>query len=206
MKDNTEFQFLDTDIEKKIQLKPLEIIYHYNFGVSFGIMTKGNLLLVYEDDKGKRMPLKNSKKNGMILGGYDYFLERKVTDNFYYIAMEKTEILKISSEKSKELLTNSNFLFQYLKNTTVDSFSLIEELVYRLDKNVEKFLAYVLLNYSDDGQINIKNFSLFSDFMKCSRSNFYLALGKLIDKGIVKRSGKIITIVKENELEKIAEL
>jgi len=203
---NNEFKFSDTDIEEKIELEPFETIYHYDLRFSFGLMTKGKLLLVYENEKGRRVPLKTLTKKETILGGYAYLLEGKAIDNLYYIAIEKTEILKVSPERSKELLLDRDFLFRCLKNAKMDSLSLIEELVYRLDKNIEKFLAYVLLNYSENGQMRIKNFSLFSEFIKCSRSNFYLALGKLVDRGIVERDGRVITIVDWEELKKFAEI
>ncbi len=201
-----EFKFFDTDIEEKIELKLFQTIYHYDLRFSFGVMTKGKLLLVYENENGRRVPLKVISKRETILGGYAYLLEGKATDNLYYIAIEKTEILKVSPKRSRELLLDRNFLFQCLKNARMDSFSLIEELVYRLDKNIEKFLAYVILNYSENGQMRIKNFSLFSEFIKCSRSNFYVALGKLVDRGIVERSGRIITIVNLEELKLLAEI
>ena len=203
---NSEFKFSDTDIEEKIELEPFETIYHYDLRFSFGLMTKGKLLLVYENENGRRVPLKTLTKKETMLGGYAYLLEGKAIDNLYYIAIEKTEILKVSPERSRELLLDRDFLFRCLKNAKMDSLSLIEELVYRLDKNIEKFLAYVILNYSDNGQMRIKNFSLFSEFIKCSRSNFYLALGKLVDRGIVERSGRIITIVDWEELKKFAEI
>jgi len=88
----------------------------------------------------------------------------------------------------------------------MDSFSLIEELIYRLDKNLDEFMAYVLLNYSEDGQMKIKNFSLFAEFMKCSRSNFYVVLGKLVDREIVKKTGRIITIIDWEKLKDLAEI
>ena len=169
-------------------------------------MTKGKLLLVYENEKGRRVPLKTLTKKETILGGYAYLLEGKAIDNLYYIAIEKTEILKVSPERSRELLLDRDFLFRCLKNAKMDSLSLIEELVYRLDKNIEKFLAYVILNYSENGQMRIKNFSLFSEFIKCSRSNFYLALGKFVDRGIVERDGRVITIVDWEELKKFSEI
>ncbi|ADO82430.1 Crp/Fnr family transcriptional regulator [Ilyobacter polytropus] len=203
---NNEFKFSDTDIEEKIELEPFETIYHYDLRFSFGLMTKGKLLLVYENEKGRRVPLKTLTKKETILGGYAYLLEGKAIDNLYYIAIEKTEILKVSPERSRELLLDRDFLFRCLKNAKMDSLSLIEELVYRLDKNIEKFLAYVLLNYSENGKMRIKNFSLFSEFIKCSRSNFYLALGKLVDRGIVERDGRVITIVDWEELKKFAEI
>lgn len=203
---NNEFKFSDTDIEEKIELEPFETIYHYDLRFSFGLMTKGKLLLVYENEKGRRVPLKTLTKKETILGGYAYLLEGKAIDNLYYIAIEKTKILKVSPERSKELLLDRDFLFRCLKNAKMDSLSLIEELVYRLDKNIEKFLAYVLLNYSENGKMRIKNFSLFSEFIKCSRSNFYLALGKLVDRGIVERDGRVITIVDWEELKKFAEI
>ena len=206
MKNHKEFKFLDTDIEEKINLKPFEVIYHYDLRFSFGVMTKGKLLLVYEDESGRRVPLKGLSKKGFILGGYDYLLEEKSFNNLYFIAIEATEILKISEKRSKELLFNRDFLFQCLKNATMDSFSLTEELVYRLDKNIEKFLAYVIINYSENGQMKIKNFSLFSEFIKCSRSNFYVALGKLVDKGIVERDGRIITVIDWEKLKTLAEI
>lgn len=201
-----EFKFFDSDIEEKIELKTFETIYHYDLRFSFGVMTKGKLLLVYENESGKRIPLKMFSKEETILGGYAYLLEEKATDNLYYIAIEQTEILKVSPKRSKELLLNREFLFHCLKNARMDSLSLIEELVYRLDKNIEKFLAYVILNYSEDGQMRIKNFSLFAEFIKCSRSNFYVALGKLVDRGIVERDGRIITVVNWEELKKLAEI
>jgi CRP-like cAMP-binding protein len=201
-----EFKFFDTDIEEKIELKLFETIYHYDLRFSFGVMTKGKLLLVYENENGRRVPLKVISKRETILGGYAYLLEGKATDNLYYIAIEKTEILKVSPKRSRELLLDRDFLFRCLKNAKMDSLSLIEELVYRLDKNIEKFLAYVILNYSENGQMRIKNFSLFSEFIKCSRSNFYVALGKLVDRGIVERSGRIITIVNLEELKLLAEI
>ncbi|WP_321328209.1 hypothetical protein [uncultured Ilyobacter sp.] len=203
---NNEFKFSDTDIEEKIELEPFETIYHYDLRFSFGLMTKGKLLLVYENEKGRRVPLKTLTKKETILGGYAYLLEGKSIDNLYYIAIEKTEILKVSPERSRELLLDRDFLFRCLKNAKMDSLSLIEELVYRLDKNIEKFLAYVILNYSENGQMRIKNFSLFSEFIKCSRSNFYLALGKLVDRGIVERDGRVITIVDWEELKKFSEI
>ncbi|WP_372714503.1 hypothetical protein [Ilyobacter sp.] len=203
---NNEFKFSDTDIEEKIELEPFETIYHYDLRFSFGLMTKGKLLLVYENENGRRVPLKTLTKKQTILGGYAYLLEGKAIDNLYYIAIEKTEILKVSPERSRELLLDRDFLFRCLKNAKMDSLSLIEELVYRLDKNIEKFLAYVILNYSENGQMRIKNFSLFSEFIKCSRSNFYVALGKLVDRGIVERSGRIITIVNLEELKLLAEI
>ncbi|WP_319205103.1 hypothetical protein [uncultured Ilyobacter sp.] len=203
---NNEFKFSDTDIEEKIELEPFETIYHYDLRFSFGLMTKGKLLLVYENEKGRRVPLKTLTKKETILGGYAYLLEGKAIDNLYYIAIEKTEILKVSPERSRELLLDRDFLFRCLKNAKMDSLSLIEELVYRLDKNIEKFLAYVILNYSENGQMRIKNFSLFSEFIKCSRSNFYLALGKLVDRGIVERDGRVITIVDWEELKKFSEI
>jgi CRP-like cAMP-binding protein len=201
-----EFKFFDTDIEEKIELKLFQTIYHYDLRFSFGVMTKGKLLLVYENENGRRVPLKVISKRETILGGYAYLLEGKATDNLYYIAIEKTEILKVSPKRSRELLLDRDFLFRCLKNAKMDSLSLIEELVYRLDKNIEKFLAYVILNYSENGQMRIKNFSLFSEFIKCSRSNFYVALGKLVDRGIVERSGRIITIVNLEELKLLAEI
>lgn len=206
MEDNKEFKFSDDDIEEKIELKPLESIYCYDLRFSFGVMTRGKLLLVYEDARGRRMPLKNLSKKGLIMGGYSYFLEGEAIDKFYYIALEETEILKVSPERSRELLLDRDFLFQCLKSATMDSYSLIEELVYRLDKNIEKFLAYVLINYSENGQIKVKNFSLFSEFIKCSRSNFYLALGKLVDRGIVERDGRTITILDWEKLRELAEI
>lgn len=204
MENNRKFKFLDIDTEEKIRLKPFETIYYYDLRLYFGIMTKGKLLLVYEDHSGKRVPLKILSKQGMILGGYSYFLEEEVAENFYYFAIEETEILKISPEKSKELLLDRDFLFQCLKDATKDSFSLIQELIYRLDNDIEKFLAYILLNYSEDGQLRIKNFSLFSEFIKCSRSSFYVALGKLVDKGIVERNGRVITVINWGELKTLA--
>ncbi|WP_319370956.1 hypothetical protein [uncultured Ilyobacter sp.] len=203
---NNEFKFSDTDIEEKIELEPFETIYHYDLRFSFGLMTKGKLLLVYENEKGRRVPLKTLTKKKTILGGYAYLLEGKAIDNLYYIAIEKTEILKVSPERSRKLLLDRDFLFMCLKNAKMDSLSLIEELVYRLDKNIEKFLAYVILNYSENGQMRIKNFSLFSEFIKCSRSNFYLALGKLVDRGIVERDGRVITIVDWEKLKKFSEI
>lgn len=203
---NKEFKFSDTDIEEKIELKPFETIYHYDLRFSFGVMIKGKLLLVYENESGRRVPLKILSKQETILGGYAYLLEGKSTDNLYYIAIEKTEILKVSTERSRELLFDRDFLFQCLKNAKMDSLSLIEELVYRLDKNIEKFLAYIILNHSEDGQMKIKNFSLFSEFIKCSRSNFYVAFGKLVDRGIVERNGRIISIVNLEKLKKFAEI
>lgn len=206
MVENNNFKFIDNDIEESIELKFQETLYLYDLNLSFGVLNRGKLLLIYETTSGSRIPLKIFSKEGFILGGYVYFLEKKSSHNLYFIALEDSEILKVSGERSRELLSDKNFLLQYLKSVTTASFSLIEELTYRLDKNIEKFLAYILLNYSEDKQIQIKNFTLFAEFIKCSRSHFYLALGKLIDKGIVKKSGKTITILDWKKLSKLAEL
>lgn len=206
MVENNDFKFIDRDIEESIKLKFQETLYLTDLNLSFGVLARGKLLLIYEAANGNRMPLKIFSEEGFILGGYVYFLEKKSINNLYFIALEESEILKVSGERSRELLADKDFLLQCLKNLTTSSFALIEELTYRLDKNIEKFLAYVLLNYSEDGQLQIKNFTLFSEFIKCSRSHFYLALGKLIDRGVVKKSGKIITIVDWERLNKLAEI
>lgn len=206
MKDSFKFKFSDSDIEEKIKLGVLKTLYYYDLDLTFGVMPKGKLLLVYEDASGRRVPLKIISKEGIILGGYAYFLEGKAIDNLYFIALEETEILKVSAERSRELLSDRDFLFQCLKSSTMASFSLIEELIYRLDNNLEKFMAYILLNYSEDGRMKIKNFSLFAEFMKCSRSNFYVVLGKLIEGKAVKKDGRIITIIDWEKLKALAEI
>lgn len=206
MEKDMKWELVDTDIEERIELKQHEVLYLYDLDLSFGSIVHGKLLLVYENDRGSRVPLKIISKQGFILGGYTYFIEKKAIDNLYFIALDETEILKVSKERSRELLTDRDFLFQCLKNVTTASFTLIEELTYRLSNNIEKFLAYALLHYSEEGELHIENFTLFAEFMKCSRSNFYLALGKLVDRGVVEKEGKTITITDLEGLRKVAEI
>lgn len=202
----TKFEFKESDIEKIITLERDETLYLCDLEFSFGILSKGKLVLAYENSSGTGAALKLFSKLGAVLGGYVFFLEEEAIDNFYFIALEKTEILKVSKKRSRELLEDKNFLFLLLENITKSSFSLIKDLIYRSDKSVEKFLAYVLLKYSEDGQFKVRNFSLFSDYMKCSRSNLYIALGKLIERGIVEKEGKTITIIDWEGLKEISEI
>lgn len=189
------FEFKKSDIEKTITLERDETLYLCDLEFSFGILSKGKLILAYENSSGTGAALKPFSKLGSVLGGYVFFLDEESIDNFYFIALEKTEILKISNKRSQELLEEKDFLFLLLENISKSSFSLIKDLIYRSDKSIEKFLAYVLLKYSEDGKFKVRNFSLFSDYMKCSRSNLYIALGKLIERGVVEKEGKTITIV-----------
>lgn len=206
MERDMEWKPADGDIEERIELKQHEVLYLYDMDLSFGSLVHGKLLLVYENNRGRRVPLKIISKKGFILGGYTYFIEKNAIDNLYFIALDETEIFKISRERSRELLGERGFLFKCLKDVTTGSFSLIEELTYRLDNNIEKFLAYAILHYSEEGELHIENFTLFAEFMKCSRSNFYLALGKLVDKGVVKKEGKKITITDLEGLKRVAEI
>jgi len=202
----TKFEFKESDIEKIITLERDETLYLCDLEFSFGILSKGKLVLAYENSSGTGAALKLFSKLGAVLGGYVFFLEEESIDNFYFIALEKTEILKVSNKRSRELLEDRDFIFLLLENIAKASFSLIKDLIYRSDKSVEKFLAYVLLKYSEDGQFKVRNFSLFSDYMKCSRSNLYIALGKLIDRGIVEKEGKTITIIDWEGLKEASEI
>lgn len=206
-KSNKSFNYLDIEeIDGRIELEVFDTIHYYDLRDYFAILSTGKLLLIYESESGKRLPIKTFFRKGMLLGGHSYLSEECSAENYYFIATEKVEILKISPKKSKELLNNADFLLQLLKDTTKDSFMITQELLYRLSKDIEKFLAYILLNQSEDGKIKIKNFSLFSEFLKCSRSNFYVALGKLIDRGLIIKSNRIITIVDLDKLKKFTEL
>jgi CRP-like cAMP-binding protein len=202
----TKFEFKESDIEKIITLERDETLYLCDLEFSFGVLSKGKLILAYENSSGTGAALKLFSKLGAVLGGYVFFLEEEAIDNFYFIALEKTEILKVSNKRSRELLEDKDFLFLLLENITKSSFSLIKDLIYRSDKSVEKFLAYVLLKYSEDGQFKVRKFSLFSNYMKCSRSNLYIALGKLIERGIVKKEGKTITIIDWEGLKEASEI
>jgi len=64
----------------------------------------------------------------------------------------------------------------------------------------------VLLKYSEDDQFQVRSFSRFADYMKCSRSNLYIALGKLVDGGIVEKEEKTITIIDRKALKEISEI
>lgn len=202
----TKFEFKKNDIEKIITLERDERLYLCDLEFSFGILSKGKLVLAYENSSGTGAPLNLFSKLGAVLGGYVFFLEEESIENFYFIALEKTEILKVSNKRSRELLEDKDFLFLLLENISKSSFSLIKDLIYRSDKSVEKFLAYVLLKYSEDGQFKVRNFSLFSDYMKCSRSNLYIALEKLIGKEIIKKKGKTITILDWEGLKEASEI
>lgn len=206
MKKKEKFEFQETDIEKVITLERNDTLYLCDLDFSFAILSKGKLILAYENESGTGAALKLFSKLGAILGGYVFFLEEEAIDNFFFIAMEKTEILKISRERSRELMEDRDFLFLLLENMATSSFSLIKDLIYRSDKSVEKFLAYVLLKYSENDRFQVRSFSRFADYMKCSRSNLYIALGKLVDGGIVEKEEKTITIIDREALKEISEI
>ena len=42
--------------------------------------------------------------------------------------------------------------------------------------------------------------------MKCSRSNLYIALGKLIERKIIEKEGKVITIIDWKSLKEASEV
>jgi len=199
------FHFKETDIDEKIILDEEECLYLCDLVSSFGILSTGKLVLAYENATGSGAALKLFSKPESILGGYGFFLEEEDIENFFFFAMEKTEILKVSPERSLELLKDRDFLLLLLENMATSSFSLIKDLIYRSDKSVEKFLAYVLLKYSEDEKFTVKSFSRFSEYMKCSRSNLYIAIGKLEDNGIIKKDGKTITITNREALKEITE-
>lgn len=202
-------KFLNRDTLKESEVVKLEEgseVFMDNLPSNFCFLLSGRLLLVYEDLKGFRLPLRMVENNTNIIGGYSYFLEEKSRYNLHYLVLEEGELLKLSAEKSAELLKNINFYSYYMKDITGTSFSLIEELIYRLGKNVETFLAYLIYKYSKDGILKIKNLSLFSQFVKASRSTFYASLGSLIEQGAIERTKDGIVIKDLEVLKRLAEI
>jgi len=201
--------FLTGDILSEsdvVKLQEGSEIFMADLPSNFCFLLSGKLLLVYEDINGFKLPLRMVESNTTIIGGYSYFLEEKSRHNLYYLVLEEGELLKLSSEKSADLLQNINFFSYYIKDLTGTSFSLIEELIYRLGKNVETFLAYLIYKYSEDGILKVKNLKLFSQFVKASRSTFYASLGSLIEQGAVERNKDGIVIKNLETLKFLAEI
>jgi len=201
--------FLTGDILSEsdvVKLQEGSEIFMADLPSNFCFLLSGKLLLVYEDINGFKLPLRMVESNTTIIGGYSYFLEEKSRHNLYYLVLEEGELLKLSSEKSAALLQNINFFSYYIKDLTGTSFSLIEELIYRLGKNVETFLAYLIYKYSEDGILKVKNLKLFSQFVKASRSTFYASLGSLIEQGAVERNKDGIVIKNLETLKFLAEI
>lgn len=201
--------FLTEDILSESDVVKLQEgfeIFMADLPSNFCFLLSGKLLLVYEDINGFKLPLRMVESNTTIIGGYSYFLEEKSRHNLYYLVLEEGELLKLSSEKSADLLQNINFFSYYIKDLTGTSFSLIEELIYRLGKNVETFLAYLIYKYSEDGILKVKNLKLFSQFVKASRSTFYASLGSLIEQGAVERNKDGIIIKNLETLKFLAEI
>jgi len=132
MEKKRKFEFQESDIERRITLERDDTLYLCDLDFSFAILSKGKLLLAYENATGTGAALKLFTKLGSIIGGYVFFLEEEAIDNFYFIALENTEILKISRERSRELLEDRDFLFLLLENITKASFSLVKDLIYRV--------------------------------------------------------------------------
>ncbi len=199
------YELKDSDIEKTIILERDENLYLCDLDTSFCIFSKGRLVLAYESVGGTGAALKLFSTPGVIIGGYAFFLEDEYINNFFFIALERTELKKISKKRSLELLKDNDFLLNLIKNMAEGSFSLVKDLIYRSDRSVEKFLAYVLLKYSEDDVFKVRSLSRFSEYMKCSRSNLYNAIQKLIDSEIIEKKGNLITILDREALEEVSE-
>lgn len=199
------FKFEDSDIEDIITLEKDDTLYLHDLDCSFCIFSDGRIVLAYESFGGTGAALKLFATPGVIIGGYAFFLEDEYIDNFFFIALERTILKKISKERSRELLDDKSFLTLLLETMAKGSFSLIKDLIYRSDRSVEKFLAYVLLKYSVEGIFKVRSLSRFSEYMKCSRSNLYNAIQKLVNSGVIKKDGTTLTIIDREALEEISE-
>lgn len=201
--------FLTEDILEESQvmeLKEASEIFMADLPSNFCFLLSGKLLLVYEDLNGFRLPLRMVESNTTIIGGYSYFLEERSRHNLHYLVLEEGELLKLSPEKSAALLKNIDFFNYYARDLTGASFSLIEELIYRLGKNVEVFLAYLIYKYSVDGELKVKNWSLFTKFVKASRSTFYDSLKSFIEQGAIEKTEDRIIIKDLEVLKALAEI
>jgi|GEM_PF-1423307 len=189
-----------------IEFKEASEIFMTDLPSNFCFLLSGKVLLVYEDSNGFRLPLRMVDSNTTIIGGYSYFLKERSRHNLHYLVLEECELLKLSSEKSASLLKDIDFFNYYARDLTDTSFSLIEEFVYRLGKNVETFLAYLIYKYSEDGELKVKNWSLFTKFVKASRSTFYDSLKSLIDQGAIEKTEDRIIIKDLEVLKTLAEV
>lgn len=189
-----------------IEFKEAAEIFMTDLPSNFCFLLSGKLLLVYEDSNGFRLPLRIVDSNTTIIGGYSYFLKERSRNNLHYLVLEEGKLLKLSQERSTALLKSIDFFNYYAKDLTDTSFSLIEEFIYRLGKNVETFLAYLIYKYSEDGELKVKNWKLFTKFVKSSRSTFYDSLKSLVDHGAIEKTEDRIIIKDLEILKTLAEV
>lgn len=181
--------------------------FEINEEQNFYFLIWGQMDIFYPDKNGKNHLLARVYSKDYQLGGLPKYFNREYNSMYSYIvSLSKDAILyQIKEKKMAELLKNSEFIKKVFEKYYNLSSKIVQENYFRSVFTLEEYLAYILYNHSEKNRYTVTNYSLFSNLLKCDRTNLYRCLSSLEDQELIKKDGKTISILSYDGLKYIFE-
>ena len=177
--------------------------FEINEEQNFYFLIGGQMDIFYPDKNGKNHLLARIYSNDYQLGGLPKHFNREYNSMYsYIISLSKDATLyQIKKQKMNELLKDRDFIEMAFEKYYNLSSKIVQENYFRSIFSLEEYLAYILYNHSEDDEYTVTNYSLFSNLLKCDRTNLYRCLGSLEQQKLIKKDGKTIKILSYEGLE-----
>lgn len=170
---------------------------------SFYLLIRGQMDIFYPDKNGKNHLLARVYSKDYTLGGLPKYFNKEYNSSHIYIAsLSKDALLyQIKEKKVTELLKDRDFIETTFEKYYKLSSKIIQENYFRSIFTLEEYLAYILYNHSEDDKYTVTNYSLFSNLLKCDRTNLYRCLSSLESQELIEKDGKTIKILSHEGLK-----
>lgn len=174
---------------------------------NFFLLIYGSADTFFPDKKGKNHLLARIYADDyQIFGIPKYFKKKYNSLDDYLISVNKESVFYgINKAKIETLLKNVSFMEFIFEKYMHFASRTIQENYLRNVFSLEEYLAYILYNHAKEEIYKVSNYSLFSNLLKCDRTNLYRVISTLESQGVLEKNGKLLKIKSRKKLKFIFE-
>lgn len=174
---------------------------------NFFLLIYGSADTFFPDKKGKNHLITRIYADDyQIFGIPKYFKKKYNSLDDYLISVNKNSVFYgIDQKKIEVLLKDVSFMEFIFEKYMHFASRTMQENYLRNVFSLEEYLAYILYNHARKGIYKVINYSLFSNLLKCDRTNLYRVISTLETQGVLEKDGKLLKIKSMEKLKFIFE-
>lgn len=173
----------------------------------FFLLIYGSADTFFPDKNGKNHLLARIYADDYQICGISKHFKKKYDSlDDYLISVNKGSLFYgIDRKKIEILLKNSSFLEFIFEKYMHFASRTMQENYLRNVFSLEEYLAYILYKHARKGFYKVTSYSLFSNLLKCDRTNLYRVISALETQGVLEKDGKVLKIKSMKKLKFIFE-
>ena len=169
------------------------------------ILEEGEVELIYLNKEGdKYIAAKAYPKDEIIIGSINRIARNVLAaneDEFSLLVRKGSTLIRLPSSKVKDLFeTSQTFLKFSMEKDYMFFIKVLKLNLLRSAYSLDKFLAYIIYNYSNDNKYIINSVQDLSHLIKCDRTNLHTVIKKLESLKLIEKKGKTILILNKKGL------